>query len=63
MPKFLEQKLKTEARKQGKSGKAEARYVYGALNNMGAMKGSKETPKGKAMEKKHRADTKRGKPQ
>jgi hypothetical protein len=29
--------------------------VYGAMNNMGAMKGSKETAKGKRMQKKHEA--------
>ena len=33
--------------------KKAAKYVYGAMNNMGAMKGNKETAKGKAMQKKH----------
>ena len=55
MPKFIEKRLRAEAAKQGKSGKAADRYVYGAMNNMGAMHGSKETAKGRAMEKKHEA--------
>jgi hypothetical protein len=54
MPKFLESKLKTEAAKKGFKGKRAARYVYGAMNNMGAMHGNKETAKGAAMEEKHR---------
>ena len=53
MPAFLEAKLKSEARKKGFSGKRAAHYVYGAMNNMGAMKGSKETAKGKRMQAKH----------
>jgi hypothetical protein len=53
MPQFLETILKRGAAKKGKTGKAAARYVYGALNNLGAMHGSKETPKGKRMEAKH----------
>lgn len=53
MPKFLENRLKSEASKKGFSGKRAARYVYGAMNNMGAMQGSKETAKGRAMAKKH----------
>lgn len=55
MPEFLEKKLKAEARKKGMSGRKAARYVYGAMNNMGAMKGSKETAKGARMAKKHAA--------
>ena len=57
MPAFLEAKLRKEARAKGKKGKAEDRYVFGAMNNMGAMKGSKETAKGKAMERKHERDS------
>ena len=53
MPAFLEAKLRKEARSKGKKGRAADRYVYGAMNNMGAMKGSKETAKGKAMQRKH----------
>ena len=49
MPAFLEAKL----RKNVPSGVDPDRYVYGALNNMGAMHGSKITKKGKRMEAKH----------
>lgn len=57
MPKFLEQKLEAEAAKQGKTGREADRYVYGALNNMGAMHGNQETAKGKRMTAKHERDT------
>lgn len=53
MPIFLENKLKTQAAKKGFSGRRAARYVYGAMNNMGAMHGNKETAKGRRMQKKH----------
>lgn len=56
MPAFLENKLRAEARKRGKTGRAAARYIYGAMNNMGAMRGNKETAKGKRMERKHKRD-------
>lgn len=46
MPKFLEDKLKAE---YGNNPHA----VYGTLNKIGAMRGNKETAKGKAMERKH----------
>lgn len=55
MPKFLENKLKAEAAKKGFRGKRAARYVYGAMNNMGAMRGNKETAKGARMDEKHAA--------
>lgn len=55
MPKFLEDKLKAEAAAKGFKGKRAARYVYGGLNNMGAMHGSKETAKGADMQAKHEA--------
>lgn len=55
MPKFLEQKLKDQAAAEGKTGEAADRYVYGAMNNMGAMHGNQETAKGVAMQKKHDA--------
>lgn len=61
MPKFLEDDLRRFAKKKGMSGDAVDRYVYGAMNNMGAMHGSKETAKGVAMEAKHEDDKKRGK--
>ena len=46
MPKFLEDKLKAE---YGKNNHA----VYGTMNKIGAMHGSKETEKGREMEAKH----------
>ena len=55
MPAFLEARLKKAAAKKGFSGKRADRYVYGAMNNMGAMRGSKETAKGRRMERKHTA--------
>jgi hypothetical protein len=56
MPNFLESKLKREAGKKGLKGNQADRYVYGAMNNMGAMKGSKVTEKGEEMQEKHLAD-------
>ena len=53
MPAFLEARLKSEAAKKGFTGKRAAKYVYGAMNNLGAMRGSKETAKGKRMQAKH----------
>lgn len=47
MPKFLERKLKAE---YGDNEHA----IYGTLNKLGYMKGSKETAKGKAADKKHK---------
>ncbi len=47
-PKFLETKLKKE---YGDNPKA----IYGTMNKIGAMKGNKETPKGKQMEKMHKS--------
>lgn len=55
MPAFLEAKLKKAAADKGFSGKRADKYVHGAMNNMGAMRGSKETAKGKRMQKKHDA--------
>ena len=49
MPKFLEEKLRANVPK----GVDPDRYVYGAMNNMGAMRGNKITPKGRRMERKH----------
>lgn len=53
MPAFLESKLRAEARRKGFTGRRADKYVYGAMNNMGAMRGNKETRKGAAMEAKH----------
>jgi len=55
MPAFLEKKLAAEAKAKGYKGRKAAQYIYGALNNDGAMHGNKETAHGRAMEKKHRA--------
>lgn len=60
MPEFLESRLKKEAARKGFSGKRAARYVYGAMNNMGAMRGNKETRKGARMATKHKRDKRRG---
>lgn len=60
MPQFLERKLKSEAAKKGFSGRRAARYVYGAMNDLGAMRGNKETEKGEAMERKHEAKFRNG---
>ena len=55
MPAFLEARLKAQAAKKGFTGRKADRYVFGAMNNMGAMRGNKETAKGKRMQKKHDA--------
>lgn len=52
MPLFLEKKLEKEY------GKKDKHAIYGTMNKIGAMKGNKETAKGKAMEKKHKAKSK-----
>ena len=54
MPKFLEEKLKKEYPNNPGA-------VYGTMNKLGAMKGNKITAKGRAMEKKHERDVKKGK--
>lgn len=46
MPIFLEKKLRAE---YGNNPRA----IYGTMNNLGAMRGNKETAKGRAMQKKH----------
>lgn len=56
MPRFLETRLKAEAAKKGFTGRRAARYVYGAMNDLGAMKGNKVTAKGQAMQRKHDRD-------
>ena len=60
MPKFLENKLKAEAAKKGFSGKRADRYVFGAMNNEGLMRGNKETAKGARVDAKHARDVKAG---
>ena len=51
MPEFLKKKLLSEY-----GGNMHA--VFGTLNKIGAVRGNKETPKGKAMQKKHDRDMK-----
>jgi hypothetical protein len=48
MPKFLEEKLSKEY-----GGNKHA--IFGTMNKIGAMRGSKETALGKQMERKHEA--------
>lgn len=60
MPKFLERKLKSEARKKGYRGRRAAEYTYGTLNRIGAMRGNRETRKGARMAAKHKRDKRRG---
>lgn len=52
MPKFLEDKLRAE---YGNNPRA----IYGTMNKIGAMRGNKETAKGREMERKHEADMKK----
>lgn len=49
MPKFLEDKLKREYG-------ANSKIPYKVMNSIGAMKGNRETAKGRAMQKKHNRD-------
>ena len=55
MPDFLEKRLESEASKKGFTGRRADHYIYGAMNNLGAMHGNKITAKGKRMERKHAA--------
>lgn len=55
MPKFLEKKLKAEYG-------AKSKTPYKIMNSIGAMRGNKETPKGRAMEVKHKKALRKGKP-
>lgn len=54
MPKLLETKLKQEYG-------ADSDVPYKVMNSIGAMRGNKETAKGRAMDRKHAADKKKGK--
>jgi hypothetical protein len=56
MPNFLEHTLRLAAEKKGLTGRRADNFTFGALNNMGAMHGSKITRKGKRMQAKHDAD-------
>lgn len=53
MPRFLENDLAAAAQKKGFSGRRAARYIFGALNNLGEMHGNQITAKGEAVEAKH----------
>jgi hypothetical protein len=53
MPKFLEEKLKAEYG-------ANSKVPYMVMNKLGAMRGNKETAKGRAMQAKHNAKVRRG---
>lgn len=53
MPRFLESQLRSQAAKKGLTGDRADSYVYGTMNSIGAMHGSKTTAKGRAMERKH----------
>lgn len=55
MPKFLEKKLRQQ---YGDNPAA----IYGTMNKIGAMRGNKETAKGREMEAKHKADMKKKQP-
>jgi len=59
MPKFLEKRLKREASRKGLRGKRASAYIYGTMNRLGAMRGNKETARGRAMAKKHKRDMRR----
>jgi hypothetical protein len=61
MPKFLEAALRHEAKRRGFTGPHVDRFVYGTLNNLGAMHGSKETAKGARMQTTHTRDVARRK--
>lgn len=53
MPAFLEKKLKAEYG-------ANSKVPYKVMNSIGAMRGNKETAKGREMEAKHNRDKKHG---
>lgn len=56
MPGFLENALRHSGQKKGLKGKKLDNYVYGSMNNIGAMHGSKITAKGERMEAKYERD-------
>ena len=53
MPKFLEDRLKREAAAKGLKGRKADAYVWGTMNNLGAVHGNKITAKGRRMEQAH----------
>jgi hypothetical protein len=58
MPAFLESALRHEAKKKGLVGKHANRYVFGAMQHIGAMSGPNVTAKGEEMQRKHDRDMK-----
>ncbi len=56
MPQFLEDALRQQAAGEGLRGDEADHYVFGAMNNMGAVRGHTITAKGRAMQRKHDAD-------
>lgn len=60
MPEFLKARLRAGARSRGLTGERADRYVFGAMNNMGAMRGNQVTAKGERMQAKHERDVKAG---
>jgi hypothetical protein len=62
MPDFLEAALRHHAKKKGLTGEHADKYVYGTMNNLGAMSGPNITEKGRAMEAKHERDMATAKP-
>lgn len=54
MPEFLKKQLEREYPNNPSA-------VWGTLNKIGAVRGNRETAKGRAMEKKHAAKIKKGK--
>lgn len=53
MPAFLESALRHEYSKKGLRGKELDARVFEIMNSIGAVRGNKETAKGRAMERKH----------
>jgi hypothetical protein len=53
MPAFLESALRHEYGKKGLRGKELDARVFEVMNSVGAVKGNKETAKGREMERKH----------
>jgi hypothetical protein len=53
VPLFLEKKLKATAASKGLTGRHADAYVYGTMNNIGAMHGNRPTAKGAEMQRKH----------
>lgn len=56
MPKAIEARVRAEATKKGMSGRQADRYVYGAMNDKGFMRGNQETAKGAKAEAKYVRD-------